>query len=116
MHIKIQRFQRFYYKPTNKKKQFYLHFSGGSWCAETSNKEFTFSQEISEASDGIISSICALGWGWYACIPRTASCGYKEPHRAVYKCEFLEMLRHYEDFAVIKPFKIKQNPNIKTFM
>jgi hypothetical protein len=46
--------------------------------------------------------------------------GYKEfwynvQNRAVYDCEYLEMLRRWEGFVVRKILKIKRFPNIKIF-
>jgi hypothetical protein len=48
--------------------------------------------------------------------PRYNGPGYKAQNLAVYNCEFLKMLRHYEGFVVRKLFKLKENPNIKTFI
>jgi hypothetical protein len=42
--------------------------------------------------------------------------GYDGQSLAVCCYEFLEMSRHCEGFVVRKLFKIKKNPNIKTFM
>jgi hypothetical protein len=42
--------------------------------------------------------------------------GYNEQNLDVYSCEFLETLRLEEGFVVRELFKIKKNPNVKTFM
>jgi hypothetical protein len=48
--------------------------------------------------------------------PRYKGPGYNGQNLAVYNCESLEMLRHYEGFVVRKLFKIKRNPNINTLL